>query len=455
MVRKDIFRMTQKELNRVSIINNVLKKVVTQKDAACDLDLSDRQIRRIVKRVRKEGGKGILHKSRGKPSPKAIPEAVKAKVLSLCEKRYNGFGPTFATEKLFEIDRISLSRETLRRWLIKEGLSYKRRKNRPHRVWRERKKYFGEMIQIDGSDHDWLEGRGPKLVLMGYIDDATGNAFARFYYYEGTIPAMDSFKRYIKEYGIPASVYLDKHTTYKSNAKPTVEDALINSKPLSEFERALGELGVRVIHANSPQAKGRIERLFKTLQDRLVKEMRLEKNINTIEDANGFLQYYLPVYNKKFSIKAAKTADLHRAVPKGIEIDRMLCIKTKRVMRNDFTIAYNSKLYQIEDNVRAKDVIVEERIDGSMLITYKDRVLKYKEIKKPTKCPSLRLRNTLAKEGTKPYVFAVRKNYKPSADHPWRRFKLNEDIHNFNNYPQKEKGSQKEKKRLLLINNQT
>ena len=411
MVRKDIFRMTQKELNRVSIINNVLKKVVTQKDAACDLDLSDRQIRRIVKRVRKEGGKGILHKSRGKPSPKAIPEAVKAKVLSLCEKRYNGFGPTFATEKLFEIDRISLSRETLRRWLIKEGLSYKRRKNRPHRVWRERKKYFGEMIQIDGSDHDWLEGRGPKLVLMGYIDDATGNAFARFYPYEGTIPAMDSFKRYIKAYGIPLSVYLDKHTTYKSNAKPTVEDALINRKPLSEFERALGELGVRVIHANSPQAKGRIERLFGTLQDRLVKELRL-KGVNTIEDANRRLQCYLPIYNKKFSIKAAMTADLHRSIPEDMDLDRVLCIKTKRVMRNDFTIAYNGKLYQIEDNVRARDVIVEERIDGSMLITHKERFLRYKEIKKHTK----------AEQERKPHVLTVRKNYKPSADHPWRRF---------------------------------
>ena len=268
------------------------------------------------------------------------------------------------------------------------------------------------------------------------------------------------FKRYIQEYGMPMRVYLDKHTTYKSNAKPTVEDALNNRKPLSEFERAPGELGVQVIHANSPQAKGRlaiaeakakpwIERLFKTLQDRLVKEMRLKKNIKTIEDANKFLQDYLPAYNKKFGIKAAKTADLHRAIPKGIELDRMLCIKTKRVLRNDFTIAYNGKLYQIEDNVRAKDVTVEERIDGSttscpmpcrhgvghgmMLITHKDRILKYKEIKRPTKCPSLRprlrfsfsdgeLRNTLAKEGTKPHEFTTRKTYKPSTDHPWRRF---------------------------------
>ena len=247
-------------------------------------------------------------------------------------------------------------------------------------------------------------------------------------------------------------VYLDKHTTYKSNAKPRVEDALNNTKPLSEFERALGELGVQVIHANSPQAKGRIERLFKTLQDRLVKEMRLE-DIRTIEDANRFLQDYLQKHNKKFSVKAAKTADLHRAIPKGIDLDRMLCIKAKRVLMNDFTIAYNGKHYQIEDKVRAKDVIVEERIDGSMLITHKDRALKYKEINKSCLRQARCDEPTKAKGGTKPYELAVRKTHKPSADHPWRRFKINEVIHNLNNYPQKEKGSQKEKERLLLINN--
>ena len=446
MAGKDIIKMSQEEAKRLCVIQKALSREINQVKAAEILSLSDRQIRRIVKRVRFEGNAGIVHKSRGKPSNRRLPEDVKNKVIKLYREKYNDFGPTFASEKLFEINKIKINDETLRKWLIESGDWKKTRKSRRHYQWRERKHYFGEMVQMEGSQHDWFEGRSPACVFMGYIDDATGNAFGRFYppkADEGTIPAMDSFKRYIQEYGMPMRVYLDKHTTYKShvmstwhgNAKPQVEDALNNTKPLSEFERALGELGVQVIHANSPQAKGRIERLFKTLQDRLVKEMRLEKNINTIEDANGFLQYYLPVYNKKFSIKAAKTADLHRAIPKGIEIDRMLCIKTKRVLRNDFTIAYNGKLYQIEDNVRAKDVIVEERIDGSttscrhgmMLITHKDRILKYKEINKPTK----------VKEGTKTYVFAARKNYKPSADHPWRRFKpvvskanlINEDIH--------------------------
>ncbi|HHT9126894.1 MAG TPA: helix-turn-helix domain-containing protein [Candidatus Brocadiia bacterium] len=167
MARKDIFRMTQKELNRVSIINNVLKKVITQKKAADILDLSDRQIRRIVKRVGEEGNKGLIHKSRGRHGHRAIPKDVKAKVLELCQKRYKGFGPTLAVEKLSEIDRLSLSRETLRKWLIKEGLSYKRRKNRPHKKWRERKQHYGEMVQMDGSHHDWLEGRRPKACAYG------------------------------------------------------------------------------------------------------------------------------------------------------------------------------------------------------------------------------------------------------------------------------------------------
>jgi hypothetical protein len=189
---------------------------------------------------------------------------------------------------------------------------------------------------------------------MGYIDDATGNAFARFYNYEGTKPAMDSFKRYVKKYGIPQSVYLDRHTTYKSNAKPTVEDNLNNTRPLSQFERALEEIGVRVIHANSPQAKGRIERLFGTLQDRLIKEMRIQvclcecrQGIKTKEEANKFLKGYLPSHNKKYSLKSRKERDIHYPIPKGVDIDSIFCIKNKRALRKDNTIAHNSKLYQI------------------------------------------------------------------------------------------------------------
>jgi hypothetical protein len=196
-------------------------------------------------------------------------------VLTLYKERYPDFGPTLATEKLLEVDGIRLSDETLRKWLIEIGMWKKGRKRSAYRQWRPRRACFGEMVQLDGSHHDWLEGRGSKLVLMAYIDDATNMTYARFYDYEGTMPAMDSFKGYVRIYGLPISVYLDRHTTYKSSKKLTEWDDVDDIEFLSQFERALKELGVEVIHALSPQAKGRVERLFGVLQDRLVREMRV------------------------------------------------------------------------------------------------------------------------------------------------------------------------------------
>jgi len=290
---------------------------------------------------------------------------------------------------------------------------------------------------MDGSDHDWLEGRGPEVIFMGYIDDATGTPFGRFYEYEGTIPAMDSFKRYITRYGIPLSVYLDKHTTYKSTKKRTIEEELANQEALSQFGRALKELDVEIIYANSPQAKGRIERLFNTFQDRLIKELRLE-GIRTIDGANKVLERFLSKYAKRFSIKAFYRDDLHRPIPRGLDLDRILCIKTKRALRNDFTVAHNSKLYQVFDNIRAKKVMVEDRVDGSMLIRHKDTALNFKEI-------AVRPKREKPK---KTYEFKLRKLYTPPENHPWRRpFKINPHI---NSYPQKEKSSKKEKGLLLV-----
>ena len=187
---------------------------------------------------------GVIHKARGTPSKRKLSASLKERVLNLCQEKYNGFGPTLVHEKLAEIDKIKVSAQSLRNWLIEAGIWKKRRKIKQHRQWRERKTCLGEMLQLDGSHHDWLEGRGPKLVLMAYIDDATSNVFARFYDYEGTVPALDSFKRYVKRYGLPQSVYADRHSTYKSTAKPSIEDELNGSRPQSQFERALAELGV-------------------------------------------------------------------------------------------------------------------------------------------------------------------------------------------------------------------
>ncbi len=409
MTGEDMIMARQGEWKRLHVIQKVLERVIKQVEAAEILSLSSRQIRRIIKRIRIEGDKGIIHKSRGRPSNRRIPGKIRDKVIQLYRKQYQDFGPTLASEKLLQRDGIRVNDETLRMWLIEAGDWKKTRKRRGHRQWRERKHHYGEMVQIDGSHHDWFEGRGPRCVLMGYIDDATGKVFGRFYDYEGTIPAMDSFRRYIKKNGLPMSVYLDKHTTYKSTAKATIQDELNNTQPLSEFERALKELGVEVIHANSPQAKGRIERLFGTLQDRLVKEMRL-RGIRTIEEANAFLEAYLPVYNRRFSVCPKGRDNLHRSLVKGTNLDAILCIKTERTLRNDFTVAHNQKLYQVEDPVNASKIMVQDRMDGSLVMTYKGRVLRFKEI---TARP--------VKENKQTVVVPMRKTYTPPSDHPWRK----------------------------------
>jgi len=409
MATGDIITMRQKELRRLHIAKQVLKKELKQIEASEVLGISDRQIRRIIKREREEGDKGIIHKLRGKVSKRRIRGQIRARVIGLYKKSYRGFGPTFAVEKLSEINEIEISRETLRNWLIEEGLWERCRKRKKHRHWRERKHRFGEMVQVDGSHHDWFEGRGPECVLMGYIDDATSKRHSRFYGYEGTLPAFDSLKRYIKRYGIPKSLYLDRHTTYKSTAKPTLEDELNNRKQLSQVERAARELDIDIIHASSPQAKGRAERSFRTYQDRLVKEMRL-KGIRRINEANKFLKEYLPKHNRKFSVEPIKEGNLHRPVPKGMDLDSILCIKEERVIRNDFTIVYKKKLYQILNKTMAKKVMVEKRINGRIYITSGGENLRYKSIKvKPQRIkPELK----------------VRKANKPLVNNSWKNFKF-------------------------------
>jgi transposase len=278
MAGRDMIEMSLNEVKRLKLIQSAIDRHITQKTVASMMGLSERQVRRLVKVVREKGDRGIIHGSRGRPSNHRLPDKIKEKTIYLYKRRYPDFGPTRATEKLLEIEGIHLSDETLRKWLLSAGLWKKRRKRSLYRQWRPRRTCFGQMVQLDGSHHDWLEGRGPILVLMAYIDDATNTTYARFYDYEGTIPAMDSFKGYVKMYGLPISVYLDRHTTYKSSKKLTQWDEADDIEFLSQFERALKELGVKVIHAQSPQAKGRVERLFGVLQDRLVKEMRLQGN---------------------------------------------------------------------------------------------------------------------------------------------------------------------------------
>jgi hypothetical protein len=407
MAERDILTMSQKELKRLHVIHRVIEGSLTQLRAAELISLSERQIRRIAKRIGAEGDKGIQHRSRGRESNRKTSKKLVERVRRLYREKYQGFGPTLTAEKLSELEGVEVSKESVRTWLMESGQWQKRRKVGTHRHWRERKNCFGEMLQLDGSHHDWFEGRRPKCVLMAYIDDATSRVYGMFYEYEGTIPAMDSFKRYIRKYGIPMSVYMDKHTTYKSTAEPSIEDEINGTTPLSEFGRALTELEVEMIHAHSPQAKGRIERLFKTLQDRLVKEMTL-RGINTIEEANRYLDTYLSGHNKRFAVGAKERDNMHREIPKGLKLDKVLCIRTIRTLRNDFTIAHNGNLYQIESNVRAKEVTVEERVDGKMLIALDSVSLEFRQItERPEKQqqPAEKARRSSA--------------HPPSAHHPW------------------------------------
>lgn len=409
MVGEDTVIMSVKELRRLHVIRQAMERKLTQKKAGDLIGLTVRQVRRLIQRVRQEGDRGLAHRGRGRPSNRRIQEKVKARGLALYETRYGDFGPTLAAEKLAERHGIALSAETLRGWLLSRGVDHFRRRKRPHRAWRERKAHVGELVQLDGSHHDWLEGRGPACVLMAYIDDASSRVLARFYAYEGTIPAMDSFQRYVTRYGIPLAVYADKHTTYQSPAQPTVDEQLAGVEPTSQFGRALGELGVDLIPAHSPQAKGRVERLFHTFQDRLIKEMRLA-GIATTPEANRFLEDYLPIYNRRFTVQPAQAADLHRPRPAGCALDQILCIKTTRCLRKDGTIAHHGGLYQIHDTLRAAQVLVEEHVDGTMRLTHKGRALGFHAITS---------RAVPAAAAVNPAP-PLRRPVTPRPDHPWR-----------------------------------
>ena len=406
--------MSREELRRVYLVKQAMERVITQKRAAELLELSYRQTKRLVKRVKEEGEGGIIHRLRGRRGNRRIKEGVRAKVMGAYYGKYCGFGPTFASEKLQEHEGLKVDHETLRRWLRGEGKWKWQRKGRKHRQWRQRKEQRGEMVQVDGSHHDWLEGRGPQLVLMGYVDDATGEVWARFYDYEGTMPALDSFLRYVKKYGVPQSIYLDKHTTYRSPKTQSIEEQLRGEEPMSQFERAMKELGVVVIHAHSPQAKGRIERVFGTFQDRVVKEMRLA-GIQNKEEANTFLAHYLRRYNRRFRVAPVKGGDLHRKAPGKGELERILCMKQERSVRNDGVIQHQNRLYRLDERLskRVKRVTVEDRVDGSVRIRHNGTYLAYREIP-----PELLVKPKGRKERK------IQRRPKPSKDHPWRKFRV-------------------------------
>lgn len=410
--REGILMIRSNELKRYQLISKVLDRNINQQEAAELLGISDRQVRRIVRRVRVEGERGVIHRLRGRRGCRRISDDVRTRVLGLYRERYNGFGPTLASEKLLELDHLRVSDETLRLWLAKDGLwQVDKRRNRKKRSWRARKDKFGQMVQMDGSHHDWLEGRGPKLVLMGYIDDATGKIYGQFFDYEGTLPAMGGLKGYIQRNGIPGQVYLDKHSTYRNNRKYNYTNwPFRDEDELTQFERACRQLGIEVIHAHSPQAKGRVERLFKTLQDRLVKEMRLI-GAKTCTEANAFVEKYIDKFNARFSVQACRKGNAHRLLDKRIKIDDILSIQTEHVLRNDRTVMHDRKLYQVTNKTRAQRVVVFEYLNGRMAIKYGQEGLDFSVIQERPQ-PKLKIQEVKK--------FKNRLRYIPPRNSPWR-----------------------------------
>lgn len=415
---KEVIAMSKKEVDRLRILHRVMDRELTQTYGAKLLGITDRQVRNLIEKIREDGDKGIVHGNRGREAPNKMPVELEERIGRIIERKYPDFGPTLASEKLFELDGIKVSKEKARQVMIAEGLwKVRRKRERELHPWRERKHYFGEMVQFDGSHHMWLEDRGPKMVFMGYIDDATNNTFGRFYEYEGIYPAMDSLSHYIKHYGLPRSIYLDKFKAYKATRQPNLYEELRGEGPMTQYQRALKELRVNLIYADSPQAKGRVERLFGTLQDRLIKEMRLAK-IKIIDEANEFLDYYLPRYNEQFSKIALKEGDLHSPLPDEVCLREIFCIKDIRTINDGFIVQWKGRRFLIDNAsiaMRRRKVEVREHFDGDLTLKFRGRYLNFHEIfeLKPVK--------TQLQKAPESGIGKKKGKYIPPPDHPWRR----------------------------------
>jgi hypothetical protein len=425
MAKEEVLQMTQRDLDRIKILHQAIERRITQEKAGKLLDLCRVHVNRLCQKIKKKGDRAIIHGLRGRPSNHQLSAGLIDKAKEKIKERYPDFGPTLAAEKLLEVEGIKLSDETVRRLMIKLNLWKEKKRRAIHREWRERKDCFGEMAQMDGSDHDWFEGRRDKCILLASIDDATNRIFLRFTEHEDTRNLMQFSRTYLKRFGKPLSFYVDKDSIYVTNRQPNLEEELQGRKyALTQFTRAMEvDLDVKVINAGSPQAKGRVERLFGTLQDRLVKELRLA-GISTIPAANRFLdRIYLDKHNHKFSVPPKNNTDVHRIVGKtNAELAAILSFQEERVICNDYTIHWRNRLFQIEKHqpyflLPRTRIIVEERLNGRIKIRYKEKYLKMheidpKEIRKPLLLKPLRI---------VPPPPAPRKYTSPSANHPWRR----------------------------------
>lgn len=426
---QELITMSSLELSRHQVISKIFDKKINGTEAARQLNLSVRQIKRLKVKVKKYGARGLIHGNRGKSSNRKLSNVIIKRAKYFLNKYYPDFGPTFASEKLLENHRLKISSEKVRRIMIEAELWKPRskKKNQEHRNWRPRKECFGEMQQFDGSYHNWFENRAPKCCLLASIDDATGKITqARFDSNEGVVPVFKFWKRYVKALGKPINIYLDRYSTYKNNFRHLLDDAKI----LTQFQRAMQDLDINVIHAQSCQAKGRIEKLFHTLQDRLVKELRLE-NISTIKEANEFLEkVFIPKFNSKFSVMPSKNKDLHKSLTKIDQgnLDKIFSIQDQRQVNNDFTISYQSKWYQLNEAqptlvCRQDKVQVAKDLTENISVSLRGKQLNFQSLPE-------RPRKVIMKVTA---LTKIKTAWKPPVNHPWRRPFLFSSKKRFNN----------------------
>jgi len=421
MAQNKLITMTTEEARRYGIIKDLLAGKLDGTEAAKSLGLSVRQTKRLKMNVHEYGIKGIIHGNRGKESNRRIDKNIIGKTKKLLHKIYHDFNPLLAQEHLRDDNNIDLSKETIRQIMINEKLWRSKKKSdvKKH-SWRERKDNYGELEQFDGSYHNWFEGRNEKEVgleqcLLLAVDDASGKPTrAKFEYNESVVPVFRFWKGYVEAKGAPIAIYLDRFSTYKINHKSAVD----NKELMTQYERAMKQLNIRVIHANSPQAKGRVEKMNGTFQRRLVKEMRLAK-INTIAAANEFLEkVFIPKFNKQFAVAPKKSADLHRKlkVDELKKLDRIFSVQSERTVNNDYTIRFKSNYYQLKEEqptaIYKKDkVTVEEHLNGEIKFSVRDKYLDcFRLPERPKKEIDVKL---IALTRNKPIGF------RPPIGHPW------------------------------------
>ncbi len=414
--------MSRRELDRKRLLDRVLDRVLRQRDVAEELKVSERHVRRLMRRYREHGPPGLISQRRGKPSNRKIAAKIKQRVINLVRERYRDFRPTLANEKLMEVHKIKLSVETLRLWMMEAKIwQGKTRRKARHHPMRERRLRLGELIQIDGSPHDWFEGRAPICDLILFIDDATNKAMvALFVPAETTEAYMTVLRYYIKKFGRPVALYSDRHSIFHINVKDRLEEG-----ELTQIGRIAKALDIELIPANSPQAKGRVERAFQIFQDRLVKEMRLA-GISSIEEGNIFLAKYLPEHNRRFSKLPRLAENAHRPVHHSQQdLDLIFSTHYQRVLSKNLSLQFKKVIYNIQVEgigyaLRGARVTVCENLQGNVTLLRNGKVLPYSTLRlgrfheniEDTKTINARVDRTIVEQKRKP-------KWKPAPDHPW------------------------------------